>query len=411
MIESRDCAEVASQVQRRRRRTQQDTPQRRADRAEAMVQLGELSARRQALEAAPIAPGNMRTSSALTDIEPSPLRPRAPIPAEILFMSLSRFWSWTKISSSSLKSARKGAAGGPSGMLSECVSSRDHSSVACGEINSIVEAICDIIRRLVARTISRQIGPSIETATAPFQYALSTRAGTECVCHVRQALTDNDERATILSVDGIGAFDLIFRESMMRGLLEVEGGGKVLPFVRQFYGSPSTHLWEDEEGAVHFIPQGEGEQGDPLILALFSLGQHRALEAVQSHLGPTERLFAFLDHIHVVCSPDRVWQFHEDLRTQLWTHAKIQMHKGKTQVWNQKKKRHHGQKVRSPSAKEVSTFFRNGNFAFLFANGPNILFGRMTSENTPSTGERRERKENKNFLKSIQMDVIGNFCK
>ena len=56
--------------------------------------------------------------------------------------------------------------------------------------------------------------------------------------------------------------------------------------------------------------------------ALFSLGQHRALEAVQSH------------DIYLVCSPDRVWQIHEDLRTQLWTHAKVQMHKGKTQVWN-----------------------------------------------------------------------------
>ena len=100
------------------------------------------------------------------------------------------------------------------------------------------------------------------------------------MCHVLQALTDNDETATILSVDGIGVFDLISRKSMMRGLLEVEGGGKVLPFARQFYGSPSTHLWEDEERAVHFIPQGEGgEQGDPLMPALFSLGPHRALEA------------------------------------------------------------------------------------------------------------------------------------
>ena len=36
----------------------------------------------------------------------------------------------------------------------------------------------------------------------------------------------------------------------------------------------------------------------------------------------------------MVCSPDRVWQIHEDFRTQLWTHAKIQMHKSKTQVLN-----------------------------------------------------------------------------
>ena len=31
-----------------------------------------------------------------------------------------------------------------------------------------------------------------------------------------------------------------------------------------FCGSPSTSLWEDEEGVDHEIPQGEGgEQGDP----------------------------------------------------------------------------------------------------------------------------------------------------
>ena len=170
----------------------------------------------------------------------------------------------------------------------------------------------DIIRRLVARTISRQIGPSIETATTPFQYALSTRVGTECVCHVLQALTDNDERATILSVDGIGAFDFFSRESMMRALLEVEGGGKVLPFVRQFYGSLQHISGKTKRETAHFIPHGVGGgTRRPPMLALFSLGQHRALEAVQTHLDPTERLFAFLDDIYVVCSPDRVWQIHE----------------------------------------------------------------------------------------------------
>ena len=39
-----------------------------------------------------------------------------------------------------------------------------------------------------------------------------------------------------------------------------------MPFVRQLYGRPSTHLWEDEMGEVHEIVQGEGgEQGDPLM--------------------------------------------------------------------------------------------------------------------------------------------------
>ena len=38
-----------------------------------------------------------------------------------------------------------------------------------------------------------------------FQDALSTRAGTECVAHVVQALTSLDKGATILSIDGVGA--------------------------------------------------------------------------------------------------------------------------------------------------------------------------------------------------------------
>ena len=51
-----DCADRAMVSQSRRRRTQQDSVERRADRAEALVCTGELSAGRQALEGAPVAP-------------------------------------------------------------------------------------------------------------------------------------------------------------------------------------------------------------------------------------------------------------------------------------------------------------------------------------------------------------------
>ena len=58
-------------------------------------------------------------------------------------------------------------------------------------------------------------------------------------------------------------------------------------------------------GDTHEIPQGEGgEQGDPLMPMLFAVGQHRALEAVQSRLRDSEKLFAFLDDMYVVCTPD-----------------------------------------------------------------------------------------------------------
>ena len=46
-------------------------------------------------------------------------------------------------------------------------------------------------------------------------------------------------------------------------------GDVILPFVLQFCGRPSTLLWEDEEGVVREIQQGEGgEQDDPLMPAL-----------------------------------------------------------------------------------------------------------------------------------------------
>ena len=62
-------------------------------------------------------------------------------------------------------------------------------------------------------------------------------------------------------VDGIGAFDLVSRESMLRGLLRVEGGDSVLPFVHQFYASPSSYIWHDEHGIVHDVPQEVGNKG------------------------------------------------------------------------------------------------------------------------------------------------------
>ena len=153
----------------------------------------------------------------------------------------------------------------------------------------------DVFRRLVARTIAQQLGLAIERATSPFQYALSTRAGTECIAHAIQVLTDVDPSTTLLSIDGIGAFDLVSRQAMLQGLLFVAGGDSALPFVQQFYGAPSSYLWEDQDGVVHTITQAEGgEQGDPFMPALFSLGAHPALQALQAQLQEDERLFAFM---------------------------------------------------------------------------------------------------------------------
>ena len=174
------------------------------------------------------------------------------------------------------------------------------------------------------------MGLAVEKATAPFQHALSTRAGCECIGHALQFLTQRDPSATITSIDSIGAHDTISRTAMLSGLAEVDPA--VLPFVRLFFGSQSRYLWEDNEGNGHTITQAEGgEQGDPSMPLLFALEQHRALVAVHSRILPGESLMAYLD---VVSGPERVEHVHTALEEELFRHCHIRVHAGKTRVWN-----------------------------------------------------------------------------
>ena len=145
----------------------------------------------------------------------------------------------------------------------------------------------DIVRRLVARSVAQQIAPAVQEATSPFEYALTTKAGGECVAHAIQSLTDLDSRATVISIDGISAFDVISRAAMLDGLHQVRGGDKALPFVLQFHSEPSQYFWTDDCGDTHVIHQGEGgEQGDALMPMLCALGQHGALFSLQDFLLP-----------------------------------------------------------------------------------------------------------------------------
>ena len=77
-------------------------------------------------------------------------------------------------------------------------------------------------------------------------------------------------------------------------------GGALLPFVLEFLRTSFHTFVKNEERLVHEIPQGEGgEQGNPLTPALFALGQHGALEAIQESLQPFETLTTFFDDVYV----------------------------------------------------------------------------------------------------------------
>ena len=145
-----------------------------------------------------------------------------------------------------------------------------------GGVRGIV--IGDVFRRLVARTMPQQLGPQVEARTAPYQYALSTRAGSEFVAHLIQGLCELNPNSTVMSLRRFPG------QRCLDGLY-THCGGEAIPFVRMFYGSPSTYIWEDVEGVEHSILQGEGgEQWHPLMPLLHSLGQHGALEATHEEL-------------------------------------------------------------------------------------------------------------------------------
>ena len=139
----------------------------------------------------------------------------------------------------------------------------------------------------------------------------------------------------VLSIDGVGAYDHISRASMLSGLQHTPSLTALLPFVAQFYAEPSTYVFYDAEGAAHEIAQGEGgEQGDPLMPALYALGQNPALLQAHAALTPGEDLYAYLDDIYVTCQPERAGPAFTALGTALWERANIRVHLGKTQAWN-----------------------------------------------------------------------------
>ena len=335
------CDEKAASARHRKTRRGRDEIERRVTRAERLVEFGELSSARQALEGAAVAPGNQATLDMLQDVRRRPQQPREQLTPEMLtFQPDMEFQLDEKRFGKNLRSSKRGVAGGPSGMTTEHLRPllddvrathmffRLGENLARAQVPGVAVAMVrsgrmtalskddggvrgivtgDVVRRLVARTIAQQLGPAVKATTAPHQYALSARAGCECVAHAIQALCGLNPRATVTSVDGIGAYDSISRRAMLEGLMQVEGGSATIPFVRMFYGAPSKYWWEDDVGEIHTIVQGEGGgQCDAMMPLLFVLGQHGALEATARTLNDGEYMFAFLDDIYFITEPNRV---------------------------------------------------------------------------------------------------------
>ena len=58
---------------------------------------------------------------------------------------------------------------------------------------------------------------------------------------------------------------------------------------------------------------------------LYSLGQHAALEAVKEGLQDEERLFAFLDDVYAVTTPERVGHVYAAVHIELQRHCSVRI--------------------------------------------------------------------------------------
>ena len=250
--------------------------ERRAQRAESLITMGELSSARQALEGADLAKGDQRTRALLTDVNRRSNHPRDPLLEELTAYELvARFeldenmygpksahfatrCCWRAVRNDhqacpplldDTRGMRLFAELG-SRLVKALVPEVAIDLITVGRLTALSKpdggvggiVVGVVVRCLVARTMAQQLSEAVARATAPNQCGLSTRAGCECVGHVLQGITDLHPELTITSIDGISVFGMISRESMTRWLLEVEGGGAALPFVRMFHGSPSEYL-------------------------------------------------------------------------------------------------------------------------------------------------------------------------
>ena len=123
--------------------------------------------------------------------------------------------------------------------------------------------------------------------------------------HMIWAATEANPSTTILSVDGVEAYDHV--RSAPLGIATPNARSR-LPFVRLSYARPSNYIWFDEQGVQHTVNQAEGgEQGDRNDATALCSGHSRCIGGGGSiSLAQDKSCALFFGDAYVVCQPDRV---------------------------------------------------------------------------------------------------------
>ena len=114
-------------------------------------------------------------------------------------------------------------------------------------------------------------------------------------------------------------------------LLSLPAARALLPFVRLSDAQHSQYSWYDDEAERRTVTQVEGgEQPDPLMPLLFSIGNQGVLEEVATHLEDGEQSCAFLDDVYLLCEPARVEPLDKVLEKPIMRIVGVRLHQGET---------------------------------------------------------------------------------
>ena len=85
----------------------------------------------------------------------------------------------------------------------------------------------------------------------------------EALVRALRLATESHQSTTVVSVDGVGAYNHISRSCMFQGLHDSPNLASLIPLVRMLDGGDSECLFHDESGHANIVVQSEGaEQGD-----------------------------------------------------------------------------------------------------------------------------------------------------
>ena len=334
------------------------------------IEQGELSHAARTLRSSGLAPGNVET---LRELQDPVLRPQVreePIPPQVLnHVPREVLQLDPAVLATVLQESRRGLSPGQGGtrfehlklcledeaamdlLLSACqqiasagipaeivLAMRMSSMTALQKDNGRVRGIAagDVYRRLVAKTLARMKQETFRRRVAPANFGLAARAGTDSLGHFVRLFTDSSPHATVLAIDGVGAFDHVRRSRMFIELAGDPELAPLLPFLRLWYEDCSTFIWDDDNGVSHTITQADGgEQGDALMPAMFCMAMRPALEDIQRQLHPDDLVVAYLDDVYLlVRDPARARAAYDVTAAAFQRFCGIAVNHAKLAAWN-----------------------------------------------------------------------------